>query len=118
MELHKIYENVVKARPELGVGLVIEHRIGPFKRTCWWYEPLSLRWYSDTPEGEATATALIESHWLRALPDGSRLEKSLHTGRWLVAWAHDVRFTDSFVDPLHALAEYHVPGSTAEGAGR
>lgn len=112
MELHDLYARVVIARPELEVPrIVYKPRDGKFNNVG--------RWLSGTTRLEpAWVAALIESHWLRALPHGYGVirnyaeaptfcvVKDVDDGQ--TSWGHP------FDSPLHALAEFHVHGSTSE----
>ena len=85
-------------------------------------ETISARWRLN---GNTVSSKIVEPivgwHWLGLLPEGARLERSLHTGRWLVEWNHEACLTDSYATPIEALAEcltsaaYLAPGTTKEG---
>lgn len=113
MELHEVYQNVVKARPELGARengstFMLSCTDAPTRTWCW-MRPSGVNVWVPSQSAEA----LIESHWLRALPDQHAVQRV--QDRWVVANHNVVDGAEWWGEtPLHALAEFHVPGSTRE----
>lgn len=89
-----LYSHAVAVRPDAAVP-----GLSPPRSFQGWE-------YTHSQINESIATAIIGWHWLGLLVDGARLERSLHTGRWLVEWNHESSLTDSYSTPIEALAEY------------
>lgn len=116
MELHEVYQNVVKARPELAVEHLAWNRENARSAQRWTLASKRGVFVYELPP--RVAESMIESHWLRALPHGYGVirnyaeaptfcvVKDVDDGQ--TSWGHP------FESPLHALAEFHVPGSTRE----
>lgn len=126
MTIPTIYARVVEARPELAVDRL---RFEPSVMWGSWYRcELTYRPDYESKYGAAfrwlhtdEATALIESHWLRALPSDTAVIANGYARTPIDAFAvvlaesdRQTRYLNFGPSRIECLAEYHVPGSTRE----